>query len=247
MSPQHISAAMLPALLAKEGVIVPGSSRRLVRGPLGPFADGFAVHLVEQGYSRRSVLSHLQRIGHLSRWMAVEGLEVEQLTPSTVARFLAERRRLGYTVMVSSRGSGPLLGYLGGLGVLGVEEVVRTPAQVLLEDFRGYLLNERGLQASTASLYVNAARVFIAERSEPLGDDLARLSAVEISAFVLDWSRRGSVTTASNLVSALRGCSRLCTFEAISRARSFRRCRRWLGVAGCCRGGLTCSGSAAAR
>jgi integrase/recombinase XerD len=183
---------------------VAGSSRRPVRGPLGPFADGFAVHLVEQGYSRRSVLGHLQRVGHLSRWMAAEGLEVAQLTPPTVERFLAERRRLGYVVMVSPRGSRPLLGYLEGLGVLEVEEVVRTSAQVLIEEFRSYLLNERGLQASTASLYVDAARVFLAERSEPLGDDLARLSAAEITAFVLDRSRRGSVKTASNLICALR-------------------------------------------
>ncbi len=78
--------------------------------------------------------------------MAAEGLEVAQLTPSTVERFLAERRRLGYVVMVSPRGTGPLFGYLEGLGVLEVEEVVRTSAQVLLEDFRSYLLNERGLQ-----------------------------------------------------------------------------------------------------
>jgi integrase/recombinase XerD len=178
---------------------VTGSSCRPVRGPLGPFADGFAVHLVEQGHSRRSVLGHLQRVGHLSRWMAAEGLEVAQLTPRTVERFLAERRRLGHVVIVSPRGSRPLLGYLEGLGVLEVEEVVRTSAQVLLEEFRSYLLNERGLQASTASLYVDAAGVFLAERSEPLGDDLARLSAAEITAFVLDRSRRGSVKTASNL------------------------------------------------
>jgi site-specific recombinase XerD len=136
--------------------------------------------------------------------MAAEGLEVAQLTPPTVERFLAERRRLGHVVMVSPRGSRPLLGYLEGLGVLEVEEVVCTPAQVLLEEFRSYLLNERGLQASTASLYVDAARVFLAERSEPLGDDLARLTAAEIIAFVLDRSRRGSVKTASNLVCALR-------------------------------------------
>jgi integrase/recombinase XerD len=183
---------------------VTGSSRRPVRGPLGPFVDGFVVHLAELGHSPRSVQGHFQRVGHLSRWMAAEGLEVAQLTPSTVERFLAERRRLGYVVMISPRGSRPLVSYLEGLGVLGVEEVVRTPAQVLLEDFGSYLLGERGLQANTASLYVDAARVFLAECLEPLGDDLARLTAAEITAFVLNRSRRGSVKTASNLICALR-------------------------------------------
>lgn len=181
-----------------------GLSRMPVRGPLGPFADGFAAHLAEQGHSRRSVQGHLQRVGHLSRWMAAEGLEVAQLTPPTVERFLAERRRLGYAVMISPRGSRPLLGYLEGLGVLQVEEVVRTPAQLLLDDFRCYLLNERGLQASTASLYVDAARLFIEERSDPLSDDLARLGATEVTAFVLRQSRRRSAKSTSSVICALR-------------------------------------------
>lgn len=181
-----------------------GSTRVPVGGPLGPFADGFAAHLVEQGYSLRSVQGHLQRIRHLSRWMTTEGLEVAQLTPRTVERFLAERRRQGHTVMVSPQGSQPLVSYLEGLGVLLGDDSVRTPAQLLLEDFRSYLLGERGLQTGTASLYVDGARLFIAERSEPLGDDLARLTGAEITAFVLRESRRRSVKSVSSVICALR-------------------------------------------
>jgi site-specific recombinase XerD len=175
-----------------------------VEGPLAPFADGFAAYLAEQGHSHRSVQGHLQRIRHMSRWLAAEGLDVAQLTPLTVEEFLAERRRQGRTVMISPRGSRPLLGYLEGLGVLPPEDRVRTSMELLLEDFRAYLLGERGLQANTALLYENAARLFLAERSEPLGDDLARLTGAEITAFVLDRSRRRSVKTASNVISALR-------------------------------------------
>jgi integrase/recombinase XerD len=181
-----------------------GSTRVPVEGPLGPFADGFSTYLAEQGHSRRSVQGHLQRIGHMSRWMTAEGLAVTQLTPAAVERFLAERRRQGQAVMISPRGSRPLLGYLAGLGVLPPEDRVRTSAELLLEDFRAYLLGERGLQANTAALYENAARLFLAERSEPLGDDLGSLTAAEVTAFVLDRSRRGSVKTASNVISALR-------------------------------------------
>jgi integrase/recombinase XerD len=106
--------------------------------------------------------------------------------------------------MISPRGSRPLLGYLQGLGVLPPEDRARSSAELLLEDFRAYLLGERGLGAKTAVLYENAARLFLAERSEPLGDALERLTAAEITAFVLDRSRRTSVSTASNVISALR-------------------------------------------
>jgi integrase/recombinase XerD len=181
-----------------------GSTRVPVEGPLGPFVDGFVVYLAEQGHSRGSVQGYVRRITQMSRWMTAEGVEVAQLTPATVERFLEERRRQGQAVMISPRGSRPLLGYLDGLGVLPPDDRMRSSAELLLEDFRAYLLGERGLQANTAVLYENAARVFLAERSEPLGDALARLTAAEITAFVLDRSRRGSVATASNVISALR-------------------------------------------
>lgn len=181
-----------------------GSTRVPVEGPLGPFVDGFVVYLVEQGHSHGSVQGHVRRVRQMSCWMTAEGVEVAQLTPATVERFLEERRRQGHAVMISPRGSRPLLGYLEGLGVLPPEDRARSSAELLLEDFRAYLLGERGLQANTAVLYENAARLFLAERSEPLGDALARLTAAEITAFVLDRSRRGSVATASNVISALR-------------------------------------------
>jgi integrase/recombinase XerD len=181
-----------------------GPARMLVMGPLAPFADGFGVQLAEQGYSRCSVQTHLRLVGHVSRWMTAEGLEVAQLTPRTVERLLVERRRQGHTKMLSPRGMRPLLSYLEALGVLPGEDSVRTPAELLLEDFRSYLLDERGLQAGSVCLYEGVARLFLAERSEPLGDDLARLSGAEINAFVLREARRRSVKSTETVVCALR-------------------------------------------
>ncbi|MGH2831352.1 MAG: tyrosine-type recombinase/integrase [Solirubrobacteraceae bacterium] len=181
-----------------------GSKRVPVEGPLGLFADGFAVYLTERGYSRLSVREHLRRVRHMSRWMTAERLEVAQLTAAVVQRFLDERRRQGKAVMISPQGSRPLLSYLEGLGVLGPDDRVRTPVELLLEDFRSYLLGDRALQASTASLYEATARVFLAERPEPLSDDLARVTGAEISAFVVERSRAGSVSATSNVICALR-------------------------------------------
>jgi integrase/recombinase XerD len=174
-----------------------------IEGPLGPFADGFAAYLTEQGHSLKSVKEHRQRVRHLSRWMRSERLDVTQLTPRTMERFLAERRRQGYAVMISPRGSRPLLSYLAALGVLAPDERISTPTELLLEDFRSYLLDERGLRTKTASSYQRTARLFLAERSEPLNDDLARLTGAEITAFVLHQSRR-SMRSASHVVCALR-------------------------------------------
>jgi integrase/recombinase XerD len=70
-----------------------GSTPMPVEGPLGPFVDGFVVYLVEQGHSDGSVHGHVRRVRHLSGWMTAEGVGIAQLTPATVERFLAQRRR----------------------------------------------------------------------------------------------------------------------------------------------------------
>jgi integrase/recombinase XerD len=186
----------------------PAPDRVLVSGPLASFAGGFRVHLVEQGYSLWSVQFQLQLVAHLSRWMEAEELDVAQLAPSEVERFLAERRREGYVTKLSPKGIRPLLGYLDGLGVLPAGENVGTAVGRLLDEFRRFLLEERALAVGSVGLYEPVARVFLEERSEPIGDALARLSAAEVNAFVLRESRRRGRASALTMVCALRSLLR---------------------------------------
>jgi integrase/recombinase XerD len=179
-----------------------------VSGPLASFADGFRMHLVGQGYSLWSAQFQLLLVAHLSRWMEAEGLDVAQLTPLTVERFLAERRSQGYVTKLSPKGIRPLLGYLDGLGVLPAGEDVSTPVDRLLGEFRRYLLEERALAVGSVGLYEPVARRFLEERSEPIDADLARLSGVEVNAFVLRESRRRGRASALTMVCALRSLLR---------------------------------------
>ena len=173
----------------------PAPDRVRVSGPLAAFADGFLVDLVEQqGYRLWPAQRHLEFLASVSRWMETEGVGVAELTPAGVERFVAERRRAGYRSSVSPKSLRPLMRYLGGLGVLpagGGEPL--TPVEKLLAEFRDYLLVERALTPGSVGLYEPVARLFLEERSEPIGDDLARLSGREIHAFVLREARqRGS-------------------------------------------------------
>jgi integrase/recombinase XerD len=131
------------------------------------------------------------------------------LSSGVVERFLANRRGQGYASRISPRGLRPLMDYLEALGVLsagvGVEP---TEVDRLVEEFCGYLLNERGLVAGSVVLYARIGRRFLGERSEPLGDDLARLSGAEVNAFVLGEARRVRPRTAETVVCALRALLR---------------------------------------
>src|SRR5690349_85939 len=95
------------------------SSQVRVTGPLGPYAEGFRAELARQGYASSSAVNQLKLVGHLSRWMTMEGLSVPELVPAEIERYVAARRAARYRHNLSEQGLRPLLEYLRGLGGLG--------------------------------------------------------------------------------------------------------------------------------
>jgi site-specific recombinase XerC len=108
-----------------------------------------------------------------------------------------------------------LFGYLDRLGLLPADDVVPSPVERLLGEFRGFLLAERGMAAGSVRLYERVARLFLEERPEPLEDDLARLSGAEINVFVLREVRRRSRWSAVTVVSALRALLRFLHVQGL--------------------------------
>jgi site-specific recombinase XerD len=64
--------------------------QRLHVGPLSPYIDAFAQHLLEQGYASCTVISKLRVVAKLSRWLERQRLGVEALAEQRIARFLHE-------------------------------------------------------------------------------------------------------------------------------------------------------------
>jgi hypothetical protein len=158
-----------------------------VRGPLEAFASGFSDELRGVGYSPVAAVFQLQLMAHASRWLDAAGLGPDALTRDVVERFLAERRAADYTNYVTARAMAPLLGYLRAIGVapVAVRPQAGTPAERLLERFGEYLTIERGLAAGTVVDYVHAVRPFLAAIGGDGELDLQRLSAADVTAFVV--------------------------------------------------------------
>jgi integrase/recombinase XerD len=193
----------------------PAPERVRVSGPLAGFADGFRVDLLEQGYSLWGAQEQLYLLVHVSRWMESERLAVAALTSGRLEGYFVWRRRQGYCHSLSPLSLRRLLGYLEGLGVLPVEDVVLSPVDRLLEEFRDYLIRERGIKASSAALYLPTARLFLSGRSEPLEEDLARVSAAEVSTFVLRESRQRSRRSTETVIYALRALLRFLHMQGL--------------------------------
>jgi len=177
-------------------------SRVRVTGPLEQFTDGFATALRLQGYTARGTTGQLYLMAHLSRWLAAECLGVKDLAGTVVERFVAARRAAGYAQFRSPRALEPLLCHLRELGQAPPPSPPQPtgPVEEVLLRFRHYLVEERGLKAASATVYVDAVRPFLESRLTSQGLQLADLDTDGVAGFVLA-QERGS---AKQMVSRLR-------------------------------------------
>lgn len=180
-------------------------SRVRVSGPLEAYASGFAVELARVGYTRDAVACHLRLAAELSRWLAREGLDAAGLTVPVVDAFFAARRAAGHARLRSPRALQPLLEYLRGQGVaIPAAVAASTPAELLLQRYRGYLLGERALAAGTVRGYVDIVRPFLVGHVRADGSGLERLTAGDVSAYLVSACPGRSQTSAKLLVTGLR-------------------------------------------
>ncbi len=178
-----------------------------VTGPLAEFRSGFVNELRRQGYAERSIQKHLWLMAHLSRWSDAQALGVIGLTRSRVDSFVNARR--AYSDLCSERGVRPLVEYLSATGATpAAEAVAATPLEGVLRRFRHYLSAERGLVAGTVHSYEIKVRPLLATCANADGFDLSQLGPADVTRFVVSESRRRTVASAKNVVTAARALLR---------------------------------------
>jgi site-specific recombinase XerD len=185
-------------------------ARVLIAGPLAELADGFRRELERLGCSGSTTEEQLRLMAHLSRWLEAAGLGVEELTSTRAEEFLAYRRACGHTHRCSSRALVALLAFLRGLGVAppAAPVPVVTLADRLLAEFEEYLRRDRELSELTVPNYRRVARSFLTGR---FGDEdlrLERLTAADVTAFMLRESARRSAGSLGNTITGLRALLR---------------------------------------
>lgn len=183
---------------------------RTAPGPLKPYAGGYARWLAAQGFSEGGIERRVDQLGHLSHWLAIEGLGPDGLAAEQQLRFSEARRAAGHRTWISPRSLRVPLGYLRDAGVIAAPAVVvpEGPVERLLDDYRRYLAGERGLVAHTIENYERVARLFLAEREQLDGLGLERLAAHDVSAFLTCECPKRSVSGARDLVKGLRALLR---------------------------------------
>lgn len=189
-------------------------SRVTVSGPLAVHAASLCEALAQWGYPPERAAKHMQLLAGLSRWLDGHGLGAEGLTEARVADFLQERRAAGYAEVLSTRWVVKLLGSVPALAVASAVPNVSSTAEAVIEHYRRYLDEERGLATTTARAYLSWARLFLSVLEDDDGDlDCSQVTAAEVRTFVVEECRRRNVGSAQALVVALRSLLRFLFLE----------------------------------
>jgi len=191
--------------MLSEFFVRPKSIARWQAGPLGPYIGGFASEMRLEGHPFEVVRIKIRTVSRLSLWLKRRHLSASALCEARLGEFLSpqERRRGGVPGTVIS-----LLEYLRRSGVVRRLRPVRslTPSELVERRFSEYLSKERLLANTTRIGYLWHVRHFLADRYGSGPTRFARLTAAEVTDYVLRHTRdhSRSAATAQTMTTALR-------------------------------------------
>ena len=177
-----------------------GTRRR--PGRMGPFIESYRQELLGQGYTPLTVRGVLQHVGALGRWMEANGIEPADLNVEVLESFVTFRNSCRSSVR-TTRSMESLLAHLRDLEVVGPE-----PAPVvhpLIEAYRTWMFEERGLAPLTVLRYETTAVRFVATLG---GQPLESLNGSDVNRFLLAEASRVSVGAAKGRVAEMRSLLR---------------------------------------
>jgi site-specific recombinase XerD len=188
-----------------------------ISGPLAAYGAGFARELRSRGYTDLSVGGQLRLMAHLSRWLAGQDLGPAALTPGRIDEFCVARRAAGYRGLRTVRAVAPLRDFLQTEGVY-TPPPPRGPVDDrdrLLERYRGYLVDERGLVNDVVASYLQVAALFVAEYPGSSRGGPA-VGSAEVAAFgARELPRRTGSSSAGSFASALRSFLRFLHVQGL--------------------------------
>jgi site-specific recombinase XerD len=181
--------------------------QRLRVGPLAPYLDAYLEHIEHDGFLPSSVPMQMYAIARFSKWLHDWQLDLRHVDEDTVERFLKRDSNI-----VHSGESASLRRLLALLRRIGVT-VAKAPKpkncrQRFTDDYRRYLLRERGLAEATLMEYAGFAEKFLSDRFGSGDLSFAELSAVDVTSFVKNHAHQLSPGRTKLLVTSLRSLLR---------------------------------------
>ena len=195
-------------------------SRVLRRLMAGPHKDGIELYverLRRDGYSPLHAGSALRILTFFTQWLTDRRLHLQDVDEHLVRRFLAARARLRPLRIGDPSALRRLISTLRDAGIIGPAlPVALTPHEQILEGFRQYLEQRRGLSATSAESYLWFMRRILRGLPVAGSKDLRCLTQRDVVGYVEQHAGDGSAATAKILCSRFRSFLRYIFMEGLA-------------------------------
>jgi integrase/recombinase XerD len=178
-------------------------SLRSIEGPLSSMLESYADSLNEEGYSHESFLSKTWFVIGFSRWLRQEHIELPEITLSVGKNFLRDHRPIRSGDPTTLRHFLLWMHNKGLICAQALELHKKSKVDLLVNDYSGYLLNERGLAATSVAAYTAIAHRFLSRTCPGGRFDLKDLTAQRIRDFVVQEARRFRTSKAASLLTSV--------------------------------------------
>jgi site-specific recombinase XerD len=183
--------------------IDPDLLTRLRVGPLASYLDAYLKQIEHQGFLPASVPMQMYAIARFSNWLQARQLGAHQVDDATVERFL--KRDPGTIHSGESAPLRRLLAMLREIGLAPAKPVEpKNCLQRSMDEYRCYLLRERGLAETSLLNYLPVAEQLLSDRFGQSVMNLSELTAKDVTEFLQDRARQLRPGRAKLLVTALR-------------------------------------------
>jgi site-specific recombinase XerD len=187
--------------------IDPSLLQRLRVGPLAPYLEAYLEHIEQEGFLPSSAPMQMYAIARFSKWLGDQSFNLRQVDEATIRRFLT--RDPGIIHSGESATLRRLLAMLRRSGVTRAEvPEPKNSRERFANDYRRYLLQERGLAEATLVYFIRFAEQFLSDRFGNGDLNLSELCAKDVTNFVRNRAHQLSPGRAKLLVTALRSLLR---------------------------------------
>src|SRR5262249_44142037 len=146
----------------------------------------FANLFTDQGYAQCSARSYLQLVANFSRWLEQQRVTVEEITPEHIKQHLKEYSQQYCSIRGHAFTLQRFLDFLCQQGVIPKKTtpMAQTVVELLADEFRSYLRQERALAETTVIYYLGFIMRFLKDRFADDEVDLSALCAADVVGFV---------------------------------------------------------------
>jgi site-specific recombinase XerD len=185
------------------------------KGPLSCITPAYAALLARQGYSKQSARLQLCFLRDLNQWLNQQQLQVSDLSEPTIHRYMRSRHQRFRPRRDDASTLSRIVNLLNVHGILPkkADRPSVNPHQRIEDDYDRYLIEQRGLAATTRTSYRSIIRKFL---SDQFGDGTAiftDLTPDNVVRFIRHQSARLSPKHAGLVVCALRSFLRYLRYQ----------------------------------